>query len=78
LLVLQGWISTALSSTLRAGTEPRRVYLGLLKQHELPNVCPKDYWQTEAKPRDELYVAWRRPSATDQPPSGSNLLYWPE
>ncbi len=42
------------------------------KQHELPNVCPKDYWQLGANARRTLRRMRRRPALS--PPFGSRLL----
>ena len=35
---------------------------GYWKQHELPNVCPKDYWELDARARKALRRMRRRPT----------------
>ena len=34
---------------------------GYWKQHELPNVCPKDYWELDARARKALRRMRRKP-----------------
>ena len=53
---LQGWIRTAYLPPYAPELNPVEYIWGYWKQHELPNFCPKDYWQQPKRP-DERYVA---------------------
>jgi transposase len=69
---LQGWISTAYLPPHAPELNPVECIWGYWKQHELPNVCPKDYWQLSEAARRTLRRMRRRPRLL--PASGSNLL----
>ncbi len=51
---LQGWISTAYLPPFAPELNPVEYIWGYWKQHELPNVCPKDYWQLSEAARRTL------------------------
>jgi DDE superfamily endonuclease len=42
---LQGWVSTAYLPPYAPELNPVECIWAYWKQHELPNVCPQDYWQ---------------------------------
>ena len=58
---LQGWISTAYLPPYAPELNPVEYIWGYWKQHELPNVCPKDYWQLSEAARRTLRRMRRRP-----------------
>jgi transposase len=58
---LQGWISTAYLPPYAPELNPVEYIWGYWKQHELPNVCPKDYWQLTEAARRSLRRMRRRP-----------------
>jgi hypothetical protein len=58
---LQGWISTAYLPPYAPELNPVEYIWGYWKQHELPNVCPKDYWQLGQTARRTLRRMRRRP-----------------
>jgi transposase len=58
---LQGWISTAYLPPYAPELNPVEYIWGYWKQHELPNVCPKDYWQLSEAARRTLPRMRRRP-----------------
>jgi DDE superfamily endonuclease len=58
---LQGWISTAYLPPYAPELNPVEYIWGYWKQHELPNVCPKDYWQLSEAARRTLHRMRRRP-----------------
>jgi hypothetical protein len=47
-------------ASLRAGTQSGGIHLELLKKHELPNFCPKDYQQLSHYGRQALSRMRRR------------------
>ena len=56
---LQGWISTAYLPPYAPELNPVEYIWGY--QHELPNICPKDYWQLSEAARRTLRRMRRRP-----------------
>jgi hypothetical protein len=58
---LQGWISTAYLPPYAPELNPVEYIWSYWKQHELPNVCPKDYWQLSEAARRTLRRMRRRP-----------------
>jgi transposase len=58
---LQGWISTAYLPPYAPELNPVEYIWGYWKQHELPNVCPKDFWQLSEAARRTLRRMRRRP-----------------
>jgi transposase len=58
---LQGWISTAYLPPYAPELNPVEYIWGYWKQHELPNVCPKDYWHLGQTARRTLRRMPRRP-----------------
>ena len=58
---LQGWSSTAYLPPYAPELNPVEYIWGYWKQHELPNVCPKDYWQLSEAARRTLRRMRRRP-----------------
>src|SRR5438445_2263528 len=53
--------SPRIPPSLRAGTEPVEFIWAHWKQHELPNLCPKDYYQLSEAARRTLRRMRRRP-----------------
>ena len=58
---LQGWIVTAYLPAYAPELNPVEYIWGYWKQHELPNVCPKDYGQLSEAARRTLRRMRRRP-----------------
>ena len=73
---LQGWISTAYLPPYAPELNPVEYIWGYWKQHELPNVCPKDYWQLSEAARRTLRRMRRRPRLITAFWKQSSL--WPE
>ena len=73
---LQGWISTAYLPPYAPELNPVEYIWGYWKQHELPNVCPKDYWQLSEAARRTLHRMRRRPRLITAFWKQSSL--WPE
>jgi len=73
---LQGWISTAYLPPYAPELNPVEYIWGYWKQHELPNVCPKDYWQLSEAARKTLRRMRRRPRLITTFWKQSSL--WPE
>ena len=73
---LQGRISTAYLPPYAPELNPVEYIWGYWKQHELPNVCPKDYWQLNEAARRTLRRMRRRPRPITAFWKQSSL--WPE
>jgi transposase len=73
---LHGWISTAYLPPYAPELNPVEYIWGYWKQHELPNVCPKDYWQLSEAARRTLRRMRRRPRLITAFWKQSSL--WPE
>lgn len=58
---LQGWIITAYLPAYAPELNPVEYIWGYWKQHELPNVCPRDYGQLSEAARRTLRRMRRRP-----------------
>jgi transposase len=58
---LQGWIATAYLPPYAPELNPVEYLWAYWKQHELPNVCPQDYWQLSETARRTLRRMRRRP-----------------
>src|SRR5580700_1301009 len=58
---LQGWIATVYLPPYAPELNPVEYIWGYWKQHELPNVCPKDFWQLSEAARRTLRRMRRRP-----------------
>ncbi len=58
---LNGWIVTAYLPPYAPELNPVEYLWGHWKQHELPNVCPKDLWQLSEGARRTLRRLRRRP-----------------
>ena len=50
----QGYIETEYLPAYAPELNPVEYLWGYWKQHELPNVCPKDYWELDARARQAL------------------------
>jgi transposase len=50
----KGWIRTASLPAYAPEVNPMEYQWGYWKQHELPNVCPRDYWQLDDRARRAL------------------------
>src|SRR5437870_7012991 len=73
---LQGWISTAYLPPYAPELNPAEYIWAYWTQHELPNVCPKDYWQLSEAARRTLRRMRRRPRLITAFWKQSSL--WPE
>ena len=49
-----GYIETEYLPAYAPELNPVEYLWGYWKQHELPNVCPKDYWELDARARQAL------------------------
>jgi transposase len=58
---LRGWIRMEYLPPYAPELNPVEYIWGHWKQHELPNVCPKDYWQLSEAARQTLKRMRRRP-----------------
>ena len=58
---LGGWIQMEYLPPYAPELNPVEYIWGYWKQHELPNVCPKDYWQLSEGARRTLRRMRRRP-----------------
>ena len=58
---LHGWITTEYLPSYAPELNPVEYLWGHWKQHELPNVCPKDLWQLSEGARRTLRRLRRRP-----------------
>jgi len=58
---LNGWIATEYLPPYAPELNPVEYLWGHWKQHELPNVCPKDLWQLSEGARRTLRRLRRRP-----------------
>jgi transposase len=58
---LDGWIEWEYLPTYAPELNPVEYIWAYWKQHELPNVCPKDYWQLGEAARRTLRRMRRRP-----------------
>jgi len=58
---LQGWVATEYLPPYAPELNPVEYLWGHWKQHELPNVCPKDLWQLSEGARRTLRRLRRRP-----------------
>ena len=56
-----GWIHTEYLPSYAPELNPVEYLWGYWKQHELPNVCPKDWWQLHHAARRTLRRIRRRP-----------------
>jgi transposase len=72
----QGWIATAYLPPYAPELNPVEYIWGYWKQHELPNVCPKDYWELNEAARRTLRRMRRRPRLIAAFWKQSSL--WPE
>jgi len=73
---IAGLISTAYLPPYAPELNPVEYIWGYWKQHELPNVCPKDYWQLSETARRTLRRMRRRPRLITAFWKQSSL--WPE
>ena len=58
---LHGWVTTEYLPSYAPELNPVEYLWGHWKQHELPNVCPKDLWQLSEGARRTLRRLRRRP-----------------
>ena len=58
---LQGWIHQEYLPAYAPELNPVEYIWGHWKQHELPNICPEDYWQLSQAARRTLSRMRRRP-----------------
>lgn len=58
---LKGWIHMAYLPPYAPELNPVEYIWAHWKQHELPNLCPKDFWQLSAAARRTLRRMRRRP-----------------
>jgi transposase len=58
---LDGWIQWEYLPAYAPELNPVEYIWAYWKQHELPNVCPKDYWQLGEAARRTLRRMRRRP-----------------
>ena len=61
LQTLNGWIRIECLPSYAPELNPVEYIWSYWKQHELPNVCPKDYWQLSEAARRTLKRMRRRP-----------------
>ena len=73
---LQGWISISYLPPYAPELNPVEYIWGYWKQHELPNVCPQDYWHLSEAARRTLRRMRRRPRLITAFWKQSSL--WPE
>ena len=57
----QGYIETERLPAYAPELNPVEYLWAYWKQHELPNVCPKDYWELDARARQALRRMRRKP-----------------
>jgi transposase len=57
----KGWIHTEYLPAYAPELNPVEYLWGYWKQHELPNVCPRDYWELDDRARRALKRIRRRP-----------------
>lgn len=57
----KGWIHTEYLPAYAPELNPVEYLWGYWKQHELPNVCPRDYWELDDRARRTLKRIRRRP-----------------
>ena len=57
----KGWIRTEHLPAYAPELNPVEYLWGYWKQHELPNVCPRDYWELDDRARRALKRIRRRP-----------------
>ena len=57
----KGWICTEYLPAYAPELNPVEYLWGYWKQHELPNVCPRDYWELDERARRALKRIRRRP-----------------
>ena len=50
----KGWICTESLPAYAAELNPMECLWGYWKQHELPNVCPRDWWELNERARRAL------------------------
>jgi len=55
------WISTEYLPAYAPELNPVEYLWGYWKQHELPNVCPRNYWELDDRARSALKRIRRRP-----------------
>jgi transposase len=56
-----GWMHTEYLPAYAPELNPVEYLWGYWKQHELPNVCPRDYWELNDRARHTLKRIRRRP-----------------
>jgi transposase len=56
-----GWIQTEYLPAYAPELNPVEYLWGYWKQHALPNVCPRDYWELDERARRTLKRIRRRP-----------------
>ena len=57
----KGWIHTQYLPAYAPELNPVEYLWGYWKQHELPNVCPRDWWELDNQARRALKRIRRRP-----------------
>jgi transposase len=57
----EGYIETEHLPAYAPELNPVEYLWGYWKQHELPNVCPRDYWELDARARKALRRMRRKP-----------------
>lgn len=57
----KGWIHTEYLPAYAPELNPVEYLWGYWKQHELPNVCPRDWWELDDRARRALKRIRRRP-----------------
>ena len=73
---LDGWIVTSYLPPYAPELNPVEHIWGHWKQHELPNVCPQDYWELSEAARRTLRRMRHRPRLITAFWKQSSL--WPE